>query len=111
MPEVRKALPVPGSLNEPGETEWAGGTFGLSDEVLNRIKDTVARHRPGLWAEEVDYGPGCLCGLSLEYIEGNAGYTRATPTGHCHRHGTDPERKRGKQSEGLQDPDVDWPPW
>lgn len=32
-------------------------------EVVDRIRRDLARWRPGLWAEELHYGPACVCGL------------------------------------------------
>lgn len=43
-------------------------------EALERIREDLKRYRPGLWAEENAYGPGCTCGL------------RAAK-GECYRHG------------------------
>lgn len=39
------------------------GANELSPAVVERIRADIERQRPGLWAEENDYGPACCCGL------------------------------------------------
>lgn len=59
----------------------------ISDEALANIRETITRWRPGGWAEEVDYGPACLCGVSERYTVGNKGYTKhGKPSGKCPAH-------------------------
>lgn len=46
----------------------------LPDLVVARIRASLDRWRPGLWAEENGYGPACTCGLHAA-------------KGVCYRHG------------------------
>ena len=36
----------------------------LSDEDRARIKATLDDYRPGQWAEQINYGPACHCGVA-----------------------------------------------
>lgn len=32
-------------------------------EAVERIREDLEQYRPGLWAEVINYGPACSCGL------------------------------------------------
>lgn len=67
---------------------------GLSQEVIDKIKEDVERWRPSLWMDEglaadsIDLGPACICGAgertlrAARALRGNHG----VPTGKCERH-------------------------
>lgn len=59
----------------------------ISDEKVAKIRADIAEWEPGLWAQQIAYGPACACGLSDRYIQGNRGYSKhGIPTKECQRH-------------------------
>lgn len=59
------------------------GANELPPEVVARIREDIARWRPGLWAEEVSHGPACICGLPLRLWLAEGG---GIPKGYCEQH-------------------------
>lgn len=59
------------------------GSGELDAETVARIRADIARWRPGVWAEENDYGPQCRCGAIAATWPAEGG---GTPNGKCERH-------------------------
>lgn len=58
-------------------------------ELIAAIRADIARWRPGLWAEEVAYGPACLCGAGERTLQAARALGPGNPIGRCQRHGKD----------------------
>lgn len=51
--------------------------------MAGRIRATLVGWYPGKWAEEVNYGPACRCGLKQNPVR----VTHGVDDGRCQRHG------------------------
>ncbi|MBD3004869.1 hypothetical protein [Streptomyces sp. 5-10] len=62
----------------------------LSEEeearVIEKVRADLAEYRPGIWAEKVNYGPACVCGLRRDVV--------------CHRHPVSAQKGKGKDVRG-----------
>lgn len=52
--------------------------------MIKRIRASMEGWYPGRWAEEVNYGPACRCGLKQNLVR----VTHGIDDGSCPRHGT-----------------------
>lgn len=55
-------------------------------EVVDKIRRDLERWRPGLWAEEVDYGATCICGAGERTLAAAKALGPGKPEGRCARH-------------------------
>lgn len=63
----------------------------LPDDVVARIRASIAEWAPGLWAERVNYGPTCKCGMPEQALTNNPAFpsVKCQPDYVCSLHGTD----------------------
>lgn len=66
------------------------GAMNLQEDPPEHITEAVGRWSAGLWANEVDPHPACICGIGQRRLDAAAGYTRfGVPSGWCELHQAD----------------------
>lgn len=75
-------------------------------ELIARIRRDLERWQPGLWAEELAYGPACICGAGARTLAAAKALGPGKPEGRCVRHPGGTVFREGEAGASIPHQDV-----